>query len=73
MSELEEALAGMLPPGPQFYPDDMLTDRPERFIAGEMIREKAMLNLRDEVPHGVGVEIEKVEELDTITNVAAVI
>jgi len=73
LSELEEALAGMLPPGPQFYPDDMLTDRPERFIAGEMIREKAMLNLRDEVPHGVGVEIEKVEELDTITNVAAVI
>lgn len=73
LPELEAALAGMMLPGPQFYPSDMVTDRPERFIAGEMIREKAMLNLRDEVPHGVGVEIEKVEELESITNVSAVI
>ena len=60
-------------PGPQFYPEDMVTDRPERFIAAELIREKALLNLRDEIPHGVGVEIEKVEEREHITNVAAVI
>ena len=57
----------------RFYPEDMITDRPERFIAAELIREKALLNLRDEIPHGVGVEIEKVEEREHITNVAAVI
>lgn len=73
LRELREAILPFLPPGPQFYPEDMITDRPERFIAAELIREKALLNLRDEIPHGVGVEIEKVEEREHITNVAAVI
>ncbi|MBQ9942234.1 MAG: GTPase Era, partial [Christensenellaceae bacterium] len=70
---LEKRLCDFLLPGPQFYPEDMVTDRPERFIAGELIREKALLNLRDEIPHGIGIDIEKVEELETITNVSAVI
>lgn len=73
LRELREAILPFLLPGPQFYPEDMVTDRPERFIAAELIREKALLNLRDEIPHGVGVEIEKVEEREHITNVAAVI
>ena len=73
LRELQEAILPFLLPGPQFYPEDMVTDRPERFIAAELIREKALLNLRDEIPHGVGVEIERVEELENITNVAAVI
>ena len=57
----------------QFYPEDMVTDRPERFIAAELIREKALLNLREEVPHGIGVEIEKIEELEDLTDVRALI
>ena len=73
LTALGVAILHFLPPGPQFYPEDMITDRPERFIAAELIREKALLNLRDEIPHGVGVEIEKVEEREHITNVAAVI
>ena len=69
---LEQAILGFLPPGPQYYPADMVTDRPERFIAAEIIREKALANLREEVPHGVGVEIEKIEETADLTEVGAV-
>lgn len=73
LARLEQKLLEYMLPGPQFYPPDMVTDRPERFIAAELIREKALIHLRDEIPHGVGVEIEKVEEGECITNVAAVI
>lgn len=54
---LTEALVKNLPEGPQYFPDDMMTDQPERLICAEMIREKALLHLRDEVPHGIGVEM----------------
>lgn len=54
---LTDALVKNLPEGPQYFPDDMMTDQPERLICAEMIREKALLHLRDEVPHGIGVEI----------------
>jgi len=54
---LEKLLADHLPPGPKYFPDDMITDQPERFIIAELIREKALSLLRDEVPYGVGVEI----------------
>jgi len=73
LDELKERLVAGLPEGPQYYPEDMVTDRPERFIASELIREKALLNLRDEIPHGIGVEIEKVEEGDELTKVFAAI
>ena len=54
---LTKTMAEKLPEGPQYFPDDMMTDQPERLIVAEMIREKAPLHLRDEVPHGIGVEI----------------
>ena len=54
---LTDALVKNLPVGPQYFPDDMMTDQPERLICAEMIREKALLHLRDEVPHGIGVEM----------------
>ena len=73
LTALEAQIVSLLPPGPQFYPEDMVTDRPERFIAAELIREKALLNLREEVPHGIGVEIEKIEELEDLTDVRALI
>lgn len=60
---LKEAL-NYIPEGPKLFPDDTLTDQPEKVIAAEMIREKVLLNLDDEVPHGVGVEIMSFKERD---------
>lgn len=51
-------LEGMLSEGPQYFPEDMITDQPERFIISEIIREKALLNLEEEIPHGIFVEID---------------
>ena len=59
---LEDRIVTYLSEGPMYYPDDMITDKTERFIAGEIIREKALLNLNQEIPHGIGVEIERMEE-----------
>ena len=57
-----------LPEGPAYFPDDMITDQPERIIAAEMIREKVLRSTRDEVPHSIAVEIDefKVRENDDI-------
>ena len=57
LEDLAKALIASLPEGPQYFPEDMMTDQPERQICAEMIREKALLHLRDEVPHGIGVEM----------------
>ena len=54
---LTTLLEQYLEPGPMFFPDDMVTDQPERQIAAELIREKLLRNLDQEVPHGIGVEI----------------
>ncbi len=60
--ELEEKLVSYLPEGPKYYPDDMITDQPERVILAEIIREKTLNLLKEEVPHGIGVEIERIED-----------
>jgi len=52
-------LKGYLGPGPRYFPDDMITDQPERVLVAEFIREKALELLAEEVPHGVGVGIEQ--------------
>jgi len=70
---LIEALKPYIKEGPQYFPDDMVTDLPERFLAREIIREKMLHYLRDEVPHGVAVEIESYEEKPNLTRIAAVI
>ena len=57
VEQIRKELEAHLPVGPKYFPDDMLTDQPERDICAELIREKALRNLRDEVPHGVGVEM----------------
>lgn len=54
---LKTALVAAMPVGPKYFPDDMVTDQPERVICAEIIREKALRNLYDEVPHGIGVEM----------------
>lgn len=51
--------------GPHYFPDDMLTDQPERVIAAEIIREKMLMLLNDEVPHGIAVTIEQMKERRT--------
>jgi len=50
--------------GPHYFPEDMLTDQPEKVIMAEMIREKALNNLNDEIPHGIAVTIESLNERD---------
>ena len=57
VEKIRSELTAHLPVGPKYFPDDMLTDQPERDICAELIREKALRNLRDEVPHGIGVEM----------------
>lgn len=59
--------------GPMFFPEDMVTDHPERFIVSEIIREKVLNYLEDEVPHGVAIEIESYKEEPRITKIGAVI
>ena len=62
LDRLEHTIVSYLPIGPKYYPDDMITDQPERFIAAELIREKALELLKEEVPHGIGVEIVSFKE-----------
>ena len=74
IDDLIRSLQNHLPEGPQYFPDDMITDQPERILCAEIIREKALRNLRDEVPHGIGVEIMKIEALsDKLTEINATI
>jgi len=59
---LLELIFKYLPYGPQFYDEDTVTDQPMRQIAAELIREKALRLLDDEIPHGIAVTIEKMKE-----------
>lgn len=60
--DLLQAMMKYLPTGPQYYDEDTLTDQPERQIVAEMIREKALRNLSDEIPHGIAVAIDRMHE-----------
>lgn len=71
--QLLEKIEEFLEDGPQYFPSDMVTDHPERFIVSEIIREKVLLYLEDEVPHGVAIEIESYSEEPAITKIGAVI
>ncbi|WP_010303374.1 GTPase Era [Kurthia senegalensis] len=76
VDNLLNTLKKYLPEGPQYYPADQVTDHPERFIISELIREKALHLTRDEVPHSIAVEIEKIrrdEETDKVRVMASII
>ena len=74
LEELKAELVRRLPEGPHYFPDDMVTDQPERVICAELIREKALMHLRDEVPHGIGVEIMAIRPVrDDLTEIHATI
>ncbi|MBO4627453.1 MAG: GTPase Era [Lachnospiraceae bacterium] len=60
--DLTDTIFTYLPEGPQYYDEDTVTDQPERQIAAEMIREKALRNLEDEIPHGIAVLIDRMKE-----------
>lgn len=67
LNELFEKLKEQLPDGPKFFPDDTITDQPERQIVSEFIREKALRLLNKEIPHGIAVEIEKMKKKENGT------
>ncbi|MBF1184018.1 MAG: GTPase Era [[Eubacterium] sulci] len=73
VKKLVKAIQGYLEEGPMFFPEDMVTDHPERFIVSEIIREKLLMYLNEEVPHGVAVEIESYKEDPKLTEIGAVI
>ena len=62
-SDLVEAISAQMPEGPQLYPPDMVSDQPERLLMAELIREQVLTHTREEVPHSVAVQIERVEDM----------
>jgi len=73
LNELQKCLVEQLEPGPYYYPPDLVTDQPERFIMGELIREQVLLLTREEIPHSVAVTIDQVSEEPTISRIFATI
>ncbi len=73
IEQLQQELVSKLEPGPYYYPPDLVTDQPERFIMGELIREQVLLHTREEVPHSVAIAIDKVEEDENITRILATV
>nr|WP_228024833.1 GTPase Era [cf. Phormidesmis sp. LEGE 11477] len=73
VENLQSELITKLESGPYYYPPDLVTDQPERFIMGELIREQILLHTREEVPHSVAIAIEKVEEDENITRILATV
>lgn len=65
VEDLLQVLSAFLPEGPQLFPDDMVTDQPERQVCAEIIREKLLLCLDKEIPHGTAVEITRFSERDS--------
>jgi GTP-binding protein Era len=73
LDQLESLIMELLPEGDLIYPEDQITDRPERFLAAEIVREKLTRRLGDELPYSLTVEIERYEELPGITKIYAIV
>ena len=73
LDQLESLIMKLLPESDLIYPEDQVTDRPERFLAAEIVREKLTRRLGDELPYALTVEIERYEELPGITKIYAII
>jgi GTP-binding protein Era len=71
LAELLDAIVRLLPEGPQYFPPEMYTDQPERFLASEIIREKVILHTRQELPYATAVVIDDFEEGETLTRIHA--
>ena len=73
LDDLRRVIIERLPEGPAYFPEDHITDQPERFLAAELIREKVLAATRQEVPHAVAVTIDQWEETPRITRIYATI
>jgi GTP-binding protein Era len=73
LDELRRAIVERLPEGPAYFPEDYVTDQPERFLAAELVREKALAATRQEVPHALAVMVDRWEETPAITRIYATI
>jgi GTP-binding protein Era len=73
LDDLQNTILKYLPEGPAYFPEDHVTDQPERFLAAELIREKVLLATRQEVPHSVNVVVDRWEETPQITRIYATI
>jgi GTP-binding protein Era len=62
LPELVEQIVDRLEEGPQYYPEDWITDHPERFVIAEFIREELLLRTEEEVPHSIAVDVEEIKE-----------
>ena len=73
VDRLEEVLLRSLPEGPALYPEDYLTDQPERFFVAEMVRERILHHTRQEIPYASGVLIESFKEEEGLVRIHAVV
>jgi GTP-binding protein Era len=73
LADLRKAIVERLPEGPAYFPEDHVTDQPERFLAGELVREKVLQATRQEVPHSVAVTVDRWEETPKLTRIYATI
>lgn len=64
LDEVLKVLTKVLPEGPQYFPEDMITDQPERLIIADIVREKILLKTRDEVPHAIAVDVDEMKTRD---------
>lgn len=73
LDKLLDEIKNILKPGPMYYDGEYLTDKPMKFIVSEIIRQKCLLYLSEEIPHGINIEILKYEELEDCVNIDAII
>jgi GTP-binding protein Era len=73
LDELRKAIIDRLPEGPAYFPEEHVTDQPERFLAAELVREKVVRLTHQEVPHSVAVMVDRWEETPTLTRIFATI
>jgi len=73
LDALRQAILDRLPEGPAYFPEDYVTDQPERFLAAELIREKVLASTRQEVPHSVAVTVDQWQETPRLTRIFATI
>lgn len=62
LKQLENEIVARLEEGPQYYPDDWVTDQPERFLVAEFIREELLARTEEEIPHSIAVDVDQIEE-----------
>ena len=73
LNELLDELKALCVPSPFFFPEDALTDQPERVLAAERIREKLLIRLNDEIPHGVAVTVERMQQRGDLLDIDATV